>query len=183
VAEHLGQPAPAVVEQLVIGRGAGHADRLEDAAASGEDLQVRVAALAQLDLRVARAAKEQMRVRVDQPGRDGSPLRVNALDRALGHAKPGEARLDLGERPGGDDAALVGRHCRRVLRPAALRHQQADVCLSGASAQPTGERGHLRCVVDQQTGSVGRHLPSAAASRSSNAIDGSKSRTFIQAAA
>ena len=46
VAEHLVEPAPAVREQLALGRGAGRGDGRQDPAALGQDVEIGGAALA-----------------------------------------------------------------------------------------------------------------------------------------
>ena len=83
VAEHLGQPASAGRQQLLVRGRARLAHCLQDAAAGGEDLEISVAALAQLDLGLARPGEQQMGVRVDEPRRDESAARVKALQRRL----------------------------------------------------------------------------------------------------
>jgi hypothetical protein len=68
VPEHLVEPAPAVDQQVVGGRGAGGGNGGEDAAAGGQDLEVAGAALAQQQLPLPSAAEQQVRVVVDEPG-------------------------------------------------------------------------------------------------------------------
>ena len=87
VAEHLVEPAPAVGEQFIGGRGARRGDRREDAAAGGQDLEVARAALAEHQLGLARAGEQQVRVRVDEARRDRP-----AAARRAGRTGPAEGR-------------------------------------------------------------------------------------------
>src|SRR4029079_10943815 len=76
--QHLPEPAPAVLGELVLRRRTGRLDGRQDPAAGLEDLEVVGATLAEHQLAFARAAEEQVRVRVDEPGCDRAAARVDA---------------------------------------------------------------------------------------------------------
>ena len=92
VAEHLVQPAPAVGQQLRLGRRARRLDRRQDAATGGQDVEVGGAALAQLELVLARAREQQVGVRIDEAGRDRAARGVEPREAAEGVAVGARAR-------------------------------------------------------------------------------------------
>ena len=115
VGQHLAEPAPAVLGELVLGRGARRRDGRQDPAAGLEDLEVVGAALAQDQLVLAGAGEQQVGVRVDQAGRDRAARGVEAREAGDRVAAPLERAEQLVARTGREDPALPARDRRRGI--------------------------------------------------------------------
>ena len=198
VAEHLIEPAPAVGEE-VVGRGRpGRGDGRQDAAAGGQDLEVAGTALPELELALAAAREEQVGMRVDEPGRHHATVGVDPGESRDRQSRGLQGGRDLVVRTDRGDPVAPRRHDGsrgRVGSADRRRLEGRGLGLGTAAPDPAGHRDDGARPVDEQAGRRRLGPPAlddpeahgraawAAASRSSSAWSGEKSRSRMNDAA
>ena len=162
--EHLGQPRPREIDQLVLARRARGRHGFHDAAATGRDLGVGGAGETAPQLVTAIAGEHEMRVRIDEARHDRAALAVDHL------------------RVGGQRDRLR-RICRRTDEDDAAFEagdggigERADLALRGATAR-AGSRagGHEVGIVDQEVSLHRRRLNQGHRRRRQNLFQGRRS--------